>query len=61
MIDNEGFETKFNISDAVCAVDEIGEESWKSLEKWNYIDDGDELLPAYGDSGSEGEYDLDTW
>ena len=30
------------------------------LEKWDYLAN-DRTLPAYGDSGSEGEYDLDTW
>jgi len=31
------------------------------LEKWNYLENGQKALPVYGDSGSEGEYDLDTW
>ena len=31
------------------------------LEKWKYQDDEDKVLPLFGDSGSEGEYDLDTW
>ena len=31
------------------------------LEKWKYLKGDDKVLPAYGDSGSEGEYDLDTW
>ena len=30
------------------------------LEKWKYLEGDDEVLPAYGDSGSDGEYDLDT-
>ncbi|KAL8796479.1 MAG: hypothetical protein Q9195_001153 [Heterodermia aff. obscurata] len=30
------------------------------LEKWKYLQGDDEVLPAYGDSGSDGEYDLDT-
>lgn len=34
---------------------------WDFLEKWRYVDQGEKLLPIYGDSGSEGEYDLDTW
>lgn len=32
-----------------------------NLEKWKYLEGEDQILPAYGDSGSEGEYDLDTW
>lgn len=33
----------------------------KGLEKWKYLDEHQHVLPAYGDSGSEGEYDMDTW
>ena len=33
---------------------------WDYLEKWKYAE-GDQVLPAYGDSGSDGEYDMDTW
>ncbi|KAL8728908.1 MAG: hypothetical protein Q9181_005177 [Wetmoreana brouardii] len=36
------------------------EQDWDFLEKWNYTHD-ERVLPVYGDSGSEGEYDLDTW
>ncbi|KAI4248683.1 MAG: hypothetical protein LQ352_005859 [Teloschistes flavicans] len=35
-------------------------ENWDFLDKWNYMQD-DHPMPAFGDSGSEGEYDLDTW
>ena len=31
------------------------------LEKWNHQENGQEVLPLYGESGSEAEYDLDTW
>jgi hypothetical protein len=31
------------------------------LEKYRYIDGGDVVLPLYGDSGEEGEYDKETW
>ena len=34
---------------------------WDFLEKWNYKSDGKVVLPLYGDSGSEAEYDFDTW
>ncbi len=36
------------------------DKDWDYLEKWKYAD-GDKVLPAYGESGSEGEYDLETW
>ena len=39
---------------------EDNDDEWGYLEKWKYTD-GDKILPAYGDSGSEGEYDMDTW
>ncbi|KAI4199126.1 MAG: hypothetical protein LQ350_004816 [Teloschistes chrysophthalmus] len=35
-------------------------ENWDFLDKWTNLHD-DHPLPAFGDSGSEGEYDLDTW
>ena len=31
------------------------------LEKWKYLKGDDDVLPAYGESGSDGEYDVDTW
>lgn len=34
---------------------------WDFLEKWRYQENVDSVLPLYGQSGSEGEYDLDTW
>ncbi|KAI4116361.1 MAG: hypothetical protein LQ338_007728 [Usnochroma carphineum] len=33
---------------------------WDYLEKWHHIGNHD-VLPGYGDSGSEGEYELETW
>ena len=38
--------------------DEVHE--YDFLEKWQHQAD-DSILPAYGESGSEGEYDLETW
>ncbi|KAI4213756.1 MAG: hypothetical protein LQ351_003722 [Letrouitia transgressa] len=34
---------------------------WDYLEKWDRADEVNTVLPAYGDSGSEGQYDLETW
>ncbi|MCJ1282973.1 hypothetical protein MMC26_002300 [Xylographa opegraphella] len=34
---------------------------WDFLEKWRHRANGDDVLPLYGDSGSDGELDLDTW
>ena len=31
------------------------------LEKWKYLKGDDEVLPLYGDSDSDGEYDHETW
>ena len=49
----------FGVLDPVMAVDSDNRD-WDALEKWKYRDD-DEVLPVYGNSGSEGEYDLETW
>lgn len=35
--------------------------NWDYLEKWNHREGRDEILPIYGDSDSEGQYDSDTW
>jgi hypothetical protein len=32
-----------------------------NLEKYNYLEGGDEVLPVYGESDEENEYDLATW
>ncbi|KAL8947382.1 MAG: hypothetical protein Q9222_006334 [Ikaeria aurantiellina] len=38
------------------------EQDWDYLKKWDYADmEPGSVLPLYGESGSEGEYDLDTW
>lgn len=34
---------------------------WDFLEKWHHAPGHDHVLPVYGESGSEGEYDLETW
>lgn len=51
----------FNVADPALARDESEDPEWKALEKWNFMDGKDEVLPVYGDSDSEGEYDLETW
>ena len=51
----------FNVADPVLAQDENKDSEWAALEKWKYLDGQDGVLPLYGDSGSEGEYELDTW
>ncbi|KAI9776473.1 MAG: hypothetical protein M1835_005510 [Candelina submexicana] len=35
-------------------------DQWDFLKKWQYME-GDKVEPVYGESGSENEYDLDTW
>ncbi|CAD6581667.1 MAG: hypothetical protein ASARMPRED_000675 [Alectoria sarmentosa] len=50
-----------NVINPGLARDESEDPDWKALEKWNFMDGKDEVLPVYGDSGSEGEYDLKTW
>ena len=51
----------FNVADPALACDESEDSEWKALEKWNFVDEKDEVLPLYGDSDSDGEYDLETW
>ena len=51
----------FNVPDLALAMDDHDDSEWKALEKWKYMDGDDVVLPTYGESSSEGEYDLDTW
>ncbi|KAL9131167.1 MAG: hypothetical protein Q9217_000820 [Psora testacea] len=51
----------FEVADPALAMDDDDDIGWKALEKWKYIDGDDEVLPTYGESSSDGEYDLDTW
>lgn len=50
----------FAAADPSLAFDEGSAQDWNYLEKWNYTDDN-RIFPAYGESGSDGEYDMDTW
>ena len=51
----------FNVADPAMAVDDIDDQDWKGLGKWKYMDGNEKILPVYGESGSEGDYDLQTW
>ena len=50
----------FNVSELPMDQGNLTAEDPEFLEKWKYQDE-DEVLPLFGDSGSEGEYDLKTW
>ncbi|KAL8961269.1 MAG: hypothetical protein Q9193_002153 [Seirophora villosa] len=42
----------------------LGEDTgadWDYLEKWHHASGHEDILPVYGESGSEAEYDLETW
>ncbi|KAL8713758.1 MAG: hypothetical protein Q9220_002284 [cf. Caloplaca sp. 1 TL-2023] len=48
-------------SDPILFQDDV-EQDWDYLRKWDRADLGSgTVLPLYGESGSEGEYDLDIW
>ncbi|KAL8734817.1 MAG: hypothetical protein Q9166_001169 [cf. Caloplaca sp. 2 TL-2023] len=36
-------------------------QNWDYLQKWEHAIEARTILPIYGESGSEGEYDSDTW
>ncbi|KAL8656470.1 MAG: hypothetical protein Q9226_002659 [Calogaya cf. arnoldii] len=36
-------------------------QNWDYLNKWEEIHGNTDVLPVYGESGSEGDYDSDTW
>ena len=52
---------EFYVADPVLVRDEEDDPEWRALEKWKFMDGKDEVLPVYGESDSEGEYDLETW
>ena len=58
---DEGRDSIFNVADPAPARDESEDPEWRALEKWNFMDGEDQILPVYGESDSEGEYDLETW
>ncbi|MCJ1275541.1 hypothetical protein MMC21_003344 [Puttea exsequens] len=51
----------FGTLDTAHAQEDANDPKWKALEKWKYMEGTDDVLPVYGDSGSEGEYELETW
>ena len=51
----------FNVADPALARDETEDPEWRALEKWHFMDGEDKVLPVYGESDSEGQYDLETW
>lgn len=54
----------FEVPQASSLLSHLGENEIRDfdyLEKWNHQENGEDVLPLYGDSASEGEYDLDTW
>ena len=51
----------FNVADPALARNETEDSEWRTLEKWNFVDGEDRVLPVYGESDSDGEYDLETW
>ena len=62
--DNGDFVNHFGVPEDHPLTIEIGYNEihdWDFLEKWRYQEQADKVLPLYGESGSEGEYDLDTW
>ena len=60
LVEREDGSSAFKVAEPRMAVDEINSDTWKALEKWSHIGGDDEVLPAFGDSGSEGEYDKQT-
>ncbi|KAL8824423.1 MAG: hypothetical protein Q9191_005064 [Dirinaria sp. TL-2023a] len=59
--DQAGETQLFDVPELMVDQENITAEHPDWLEKWKYQDGNDEVLPLFGDSGSEGEYDLETW
>ena len=55
---------RFVIAESNSLLDQLGENQamdWEVLKKWECQESASDVLPLYGDSGSENELDLDTW
>lgn len=50
-----------DLSSPTFAQSDTANGDWSYLEKWNHQTVEDKILPIYGESGSEGEYDPQTW
>ena len=54
----------FDVPEDESLLAQLGEneiQDWDFLEKWRYLEGEQNILPLYGESGSEGELDYDTW
>ena len=54
----------FDVNEDDSLLRHLGENEitdWDYLEKWRFRQTPADVLPLYGDSGSENEFDLDTW
>ena len=54
-------ENQLESSDAFLPQAETTSMDWEFLQKWGRQGVEDRILPVYGESGSEGEYDPQTW
>lgn len=45
----------------LLALNDNSNHDWDYLLKWQNVEGADKIMPLYGDSGSEGEYDKETW
>ncbi|MCJ1404505.1 hypothetical protein MMC11_007731 [Xylographa trunciseda] len=62
--DSHGATDLFDVPNDDSLLSHLGENEihdWDFLEKWRHRANGDDVLPLYGDSGSDGELDIDTW
>ncbi|KAL8771559.1 MAG: hypothetical protein Q9209_003002 [Squamulea sp. 1 TL-2023] len=50
-----------NDSDKLVMLPSDNGQNWDYLNKWNNVNESSAVLPVYGESGSEGDYDSDTW
>ena len=58
----QGFDDNIlNMSSPSFAQVDTADIDWSYLQKWDHQAVEDRILPVYGESGSEGEYDPQTW
>lgn len=55
---------RFNLPENITLGGPTSYDNWDpetALQKYRHIDGGDEVLPLFGESDEDGEYDIETW
>lgn len=57
----DGQDSAIDNGDKLVTLPSDDGQNWDYLNKWDDVHGNTDVLPVYGESGSEGDYDSDTW